>query len=74
MGAEKCSTPAEQSILTMHRPLGIPEPLYDLLHDAGWDCPYVGMVELGGRGVYHPVVGWVSVEELRELAEDSHDV
>ena len=48
--------------------LGVPVWLHELLHDAEWDSPYVEIVELGGRGVKHPTVGWVSIEELRELA------
>jgi hypothetical protein len=44
--------------------LGIPDRLERLMHAAGWDTPYVLAVEVGGRGVFHPDLGWVSTEEL----------
>lgn len=46
--------------------LGIPLWLDKLLGKAGWDS-YVLAVEIGGKGVLHPTLGWVSVDELREV-------
>ena len=48
--------------------LGLPVWLRDLMVEAGWDSHTVRFVEPSGRGVYHPEIGWVSVDELRELA------
>lgn len=55
--------------LSPMRPPRIPLWLDKLLGRAGWDS-YVLAVEIGenGRGVMHPTLGWVSVEELREVA------
>lgn len=50
--------------------LGMPIWLQELLAESGWDTPYVECIELGGRGVKHPTTGWVSIDELRELADD----
>ena len=48
--------------------VGFPVWLHDLMVEAGWDG-HVGAIEIGGRGVLHPEAGWVSVDELRELAD-----
>lgn len=54
--------------------LGFPVWLHDLMQDAGWDSRVVKAIEVGGRGVLHPTIGWVSIDELRELAgDDNHD-
>ena len=50
--------------------IGFPIWLRDLMWDAGWRAKTVRAIEIGGRGVLHPEVGWVSIDELRELAED----
>lgn len=47
--------------------IGVPIWLHDLMQEA--DVNHVRMIELGGRGVLTEA-GWVSVEELRELAGD----
>ena len=48
--------------------LGVPVWLHDLLSAAGWGPFDILAIEVGGRGVLHPEAGWVSVDELRELA------
>lgn len=50
--------------------VGFPVWLRNLMQEAGWDSHAVEAIELGGRGVLHPTIGWISVEELRELADD----
>lgn len=50
--------------------IGFPIWLRDLMREAGWDAKTVRAIEIGGRGVLHPEVGWVSIDELRELAEE----
>lgn len=55
--------------LSHTKPIGVPAWLDDLLVDAGWDT-YVLAIEVGGRGALHPDLGWVSVEELRAVAQE----
>lgn len=56
-----------------NKPLGIPPWLGPLLRRAGYDSQYILAVEIGGRGILHPEIGWISIKTLTELANNDAD-